>query len=341
MLSRIRFSAVVFALAIFPGLVLAQVDRGSMVGIITDPAGGRVPGAQVTVTNHSTNQAVQVSTDETGYYAADLLRIGTYSVSVEKQGFEKAIEPSVEVGVNQAARVDIALKVGSSSETVEVTAAAPLLQTEASSLGTIETERRISDLPLNGRNFIQLAYLGPGANGGQTGSNVSGAVFENERADEAVSVNGLRVSNNNFLLNGVDNNEFGLGGVVVLPPPDAIQEFRTEENSMSAEFGRGGAAVNVVLKSGTNRIHGGVYEFIRNDKLDAVNYFNQGQQPFKRNQFGAFLGGPIRKNKTFIFGDYEGSLKFPVRSPSVGTVDRNGWRADGKLQRSSHTADLL
>src|SRR5579864_3624691 len=319
MLSRIRFSAVVFALAIFPGLVLAQVDRGSMVGIITDPAGGRVPGAQVTVTNHSTNQAVQVSTDETGYYAADLLRIGTYSVSVEKQGFEKAIEPSVEVGVNQAARVDISLKVGSSSETVEVTAAAPLLQTEASSLGTIETERRISDLPLNGRNFIQLAYLGPGANGGQTGSNVSGGVFENERADEAVSVNGLRVSNNNFLLNGVDNNEFGLGGVIALPPPDAIQEFRTEESAMSAEFGRGGAAVNVVLKSGTNNIHGGIYEFIRNDKLDAVNYFNQGQQPFKRNQFGAFLGGAIKKNKTFIFGDYQGS-RLRASNPFLSTV---------------------
>ena len=170
------------------------------------------------------------------------------------------------------------------------------MQTESSSLGTVETERRISELPLNGRNFIQLAYLGPGANGGQTGTNVSGGVFENERANEAISVNGLRVSNNNFLLNGVDNNEFGLGGVVVLPPPDAIQEFKTEENSMSAEFGRGGAAVNVVLKSGTNRIHGGVYEFIRNDKLDAVNYFNQGQQPFKRNQFGAFLGGPILNN---------------------------------------------
>lgn len=200
-----------------------------------------------------------------------------------------------------------------------MTGAAPLLQTESSSLGTVETERRISELPLNGRNFIQLAYLGPGANGGQTGSNVSGGVFENERADEAISVNGLRVSNNNFLLNGVDNNEFGLGGVVVLPPPDAIQEFKTEENSMSAEFGRGGAAVNVVLKSGSNQIHGGAYEFIRNDKLDAVNYFNQGQQPFKRNQFGTFLGGPIVKNKTFIFGDYQGSRQ-RASIPFLSTV---------------------
>jgi len=117
-------------------------------------------------------------------------------------------------------------------------------------------------------------------------------VFENERANEAVSVNGLRVSNNNFLLNGVDNNEFGLGGVVVLPPPDAIQEFRTEENSMSAEFGRGGAAVNVVLKSGTNQIHGGAYEFIRNDKLDAVNYFNQASSHSNGTSLERFSGWP-------------------------------------------------
>src|SRR5205807_2485445 len=178
---KLAFSLVVVTHAL---TLVAQVDRGSIVGTVSDPSGANVSGAKVTVT-------------------------------------------------------------------------APLLQTETSSLGTIETEKRISDLPLNGRNFIQLAYLGPGANSGPEGSNVSGGVFENERANEALSVNGLRVSNNNFLLNGVDNNEFGLGGVVVLPPPDAIQEFRTEENSMSAEFGRGGAAVNVVLKSGTNRVHGG------------------------------------------------------------------------------------
>src|SRR5215469_17243372 len=299
--------AIVFCSAfLFPATLIAQVDRGSIVGAITDPSGARVSGAQVTLTNRETNQSTRVTSNDAGDYKADLLRIGTYSVAVEKQGFQRAVEPAVEVVVNQAARVDLALQIGSVSQTAEVSAAAPLLETESSSLGTVETERRISDLPLNGRDFIQLAYLGPGANGGQTGSNVSGNVFENERADEAVSVNGLRVTDNNFLLNGVDNNEFGLGGVVALPVPDALEEFRIEENSMSAEFGRGGAAVNVVLKSGTNNVHGGVYEFIRNDKLDAVNYFNQGKQPLKRNQFGALLGGPIKKDKTFIFGDYQG-----------------------------------
>jgi hypothetical protein len=306
---------------------LAQVDRGAIVGTVTDQAGARIAHAEVTVTNISANQATTVTTNEEGGFAVNLLRIGTYAVTAEKKGFQKTLQPNVEVGVNQSVRLDLILKVGSAAETVEVTSAPPLLETEASSLGTIETERRISELPLNGRNFIQLAYLGPGANGGETGSNVSGGVFENERANEAISVNGLRVSNNNFLLNGVDNNEFGLGGVVVLPPPDAIQEFRTEENSMSAEFGRGGAAVNVVLKSGANQVHGGLYEFIRNDKLDAVNYFNQGKQPFKRNQFGAFLGGPIQKNKTFFFGDYQGSRlrnSAPYTSSVPLPAERNG-----------------
>src|SRR5437899_3582635 len=313
---KLAFASVVITHA---SALIAQVDRGSIVSTISDPSGANVEGAKVTIRNLATDQTVEVTTDSSGAYAANVLRIGAYSVTVEKQGFKKAVEPSVEVGVNQVVRVDLNLQVGAATEVVEVTGTAPLLQTESSSLGTIETEKRISDLPLNGRNFIQLAYLGPGANGGPAGSNVSGGVFENERANEALSVNGLRVSNNNFLLNGVDNNEFGLGGVVVLPPPDAIQEFRTEENSMSAEFGRGGAAVNVVLKSGTNKIHGGAYEFIRNDKLDAVNYFNQGQQPFKRNQFGAFLGGPIKKNKTFIFGDYQGS-RLRESQPFLSTV---------------------
>ncbi|HJU09736.1 MAG TPA: carboxypeptidase-like regulatory domain-containing protein, partial [Candidatus Binataceae bacterium] len=324
-ISCISFLILLSTALVVPANLTAQVDRGSIVGAISDPTGARVAGAQVTVTNRETNQATRVTSDDAGNYKADLLRIGTYSVSVEKAGFQRAVQNSVEVAVNQSARVDFALRLGSVNQTTEVNAAPPLLETEASSLGTIETERRISSLPLNGRDFIQLAYLGPGANGGQTGSNVKGGVFENERANEAVSVNGLRVSNNNFLLNGVDNNEFGLGGVIVLPAPDAIQEFRTEENSMSAEFGRGGAAVNVVLKSGTNQVHGGVYEFIRNDKLDAVNYFNQGQQPFKRNQFGAFLGGPIKKNKTFIFGDYQGS-RLRESQPFLSTVPSDAER---------------
>ncbi|PYV95789.1 MAG: hypothetical protein DMG89_20205 [Acidobacteria bacterium] len=287
-------------------LLMAQVDRGAITGTVTDASGAVMGGVTVIITNTETNQANRYATNDSGGFVANLLRIGKYTVTAEKSGFQKTVQENVEVGVNQVVRVDLRMQVGVVTQTVEVGAAPSLIQTETTSLGTIETERRIVTLPLNERNFIALAYLGPGANSGQQGTNASGGVFENERGNEALSVNGLRVSNNNFLLDGVDNNEFGLGGTIVLPPPDAIQEFRIEENSMSAEFGRGGAAVNVALKSGTNEVHGGAYEFLRNDKLDARNYFDVEKPPFHRNQFGALLGGPIIKDRTFIFGDYQG-----------------------------------
>src|SRR3954462_8560545 len=190
------FGVCVLLLIGFPAV--AQVDRGTIVGTVTDPSGARISDAVVVITNRDTGEPLHLTTNSEGDYHAKLVKIGTYSVSATKQGFERTIQQSGDVAGNQSLRVDLVLKLGSASETVEVTGAAPLLQTETSSLGTIETEKRISDLPLNGRNFIQLAYLGPGANAGQTGTNVSGGVFENERANEGVSVNGLRVSNNNF-----------------------------------------------------------------------------------------------------------------------------------------------
>ncbi len=190
---------------------------------------------------------------------------------------------------------------------MEVTDAPPLLQTETSSLGTIETQKRIVELPLNGRNFFKLAYLGPGANEGATGTSAGAGSTDNNRPGTSLSVNGLRIFDNNFLLDGMDNNEFGNGTVVIQPPPDSIQEFRVEENSMSAEFGRGGAMVSLVLRSGTNQLHGAAWEFIRNDKLDARNYFATSQLGFQRNQYGGQLGGPIVKDKMFIFGSIQRS----------------------------------
>src|SRR5439155_20073870 len=165
-----RVLSFAFALLVIgcSSVLLAQVDRGNIVGTVSDPSGANVEAAKVAIRNLATDQSVEVTTDTSGAYAANLLRIGTYSVTVERKGFKKAVEPSVEVGVNQVVRVNLRLQVGAVTELVEVTGAAPLLQTETSSLGTIETERRISDLPLNGRNFIQLAYLGPAANSGQT-----------------------------------------------------------------------------------------------------------------------------------------------------------------------------
>ncbi len=180
--------------------------------------------------------------------------------------------------MNQVARVDLQLKVGTVNQITQVTAASPLLATETSSLGTVETEKRIVDLPLNGRLFTQLAWLGPGVSpGSSSGIGLSGSTDDN-RPGIQLAVNGLWGFDNNFLLDGVDNNAIGDGTIAVNPSPDAIGEFRVEENSMKAEFGRGGAAVNAALKSGTNEFHGGVYEYMRNDGLDARNYFDPARQ---------------------------------------------------------------
>jgi len=340
MKTRMQVRFFVLSVCFYSTGVFAQVDRGGIVGTVSDSSGAVVPGVAVTVTNLATSQATKLTTDVTGTYTASLLRIGTYSVSAEKEGFQRTVQSNVEVGVNQVVRVNLTLQVGEVRQVVEINGAPPLLQTETSSLGTIETEKRIVDLPLNQRNFIGLAYLSPGANSGQTGANAAGGVFENERANQALSVNGLRVSNNNYLLNGVDNNEFGLGGIIALPPPDAIQEFRTEENSMSAEFGRGGAAVNVVLKSGTNDIRGGVYEFLRNEKLDARNFFSPDKAAFRRNQFGFFLGGPIFKNRTFIFGDYQGT-RLRQEVTTINTVPTEAMRRGDFTERGDLIYDPL
>jgi hypothetical protein len=300
-------------------VVLAQVTTGRIAGVVTDSSGSSLPDVAVTVTQVDTATSTTVTTDGTGNYLATNLKIGKYSVSFQKQGFQRSVQSNVDVGIGQVVRVDISLKVGVVTQTVEVTGAPPLLQTETSALGTIETEKRIVDLPLNGRNFFKLAFLGPGANEGATGTSAGAGSTDNNRPGIALSVNGLRVFDNNFLLDGLDNNEFGNGTVVIQPPPDSIQEFRVEENSMNAEFGRGGAMVNIVLRSGTNQLHGSAWEFFRNDKLDARNYFATTRTPFQRNQYGGQLGGPIVKDKMFIFGSIQRS-DIREEQPFISTV---------------------
>jgi hypothetical protein len=295
-------TCLLFAVACF-----AQVDRGAIVGTVTDQNAAVIPGAAVTVTNSETGQAVRLTTNETGGYMAGALLIGTYSVSAEKSGFQKILQSNVRVDVNKVIRVDLTLSVGTVAEQIEVTAAPPLVDSETSSLGTIESQERIIKLPLNGRNFVQLAWLGAGANQGAQDNGPLRGTTDNNRPGIQVAVNGLTSFDNNFLLDGVDNNEKGQGTLAVQPAPDAIQEFRVEENSMKAEFGRGGATVNIVLKSGSNQFHGGAYEFLRNQKLDARNFFDPQRPPYQRNQFGALLGGPIFRDRTFFFVDYQGS----------------------------------
>src|ERR1700758_493770 len=312
MTKRAYFKGIVLvcAIALFgfiQPLVFAQLTTAGIVGTVSDPSGSRIPGVTVTALQIETSTPTTTTTDSSGNYTFTNLKIGKYSLTFQKEGFQRTVQTNVDLGIAQIIRFDIALKVGSVSQTIEVSDAPPLLQTETSSLGSIETEQRIVDLPLNGRNFFKLTYNFPGANEGATGTSAGAGSTDNNRPGTAVSVNGLRIFDNNFLLDGMDNNEFGNGTVVIQPPPDSIQEFRIEQNSMSAEYGRGGAMISLVLRSGTNQLHGSAWEFLRNNKFDALNYFATRALGFQRNQYGGQLGGPIVKDKVFIFGSIQRS----------------------------------
>lgn len=339
---RFRSLAILLVAPLFlllqPCAIQAQVESGKVVGTIRDNSGASVAGAQVKVINTTTNLSAVVMTGESGDFVVTDLKPGTYSVEVEQPGFKKAIQPAFKLDVNQVVRVDIQLAVGTVNETVEVSAAEPLVESQTSSLGQVVEEQRVHELPLNGRNFIQLAYLAPGVNQGpNSGLTVQqGGIPENERASGAVQVNGLTATNNNFLLNGFDNNEHQIGFEVIQPSVDAIQEFKMQTNNFGADIGRGGAVVNVVLKSGTNQFHGSAYEFLRNSSLDAKNYFDDPSRsiaPFKRNQFGGSFGGPVFKDKTFFFVAYEGT-RIRQSQTNISTVPL-------PAERTGNFSDLL
>jgi hypothetical protein len=259
----------------------------------------------VTATDADRGTTFETTTNANGEYVAGPLKSGRYNVTVQKSGFKKSVVGPIELNVQERPAVNVTLQVGSFHELVTVTSEGPQLETETSDLGQVVDSYRATTLPLNGRNFAQLAQLGAGVAPSEPGSRVS--------ASFGFSANGARSLQNNFLLDGVDNNA-NLGDVlnetafVIQPSVDAIAEFKVQTNSYSAEFGRGnGAILNAVIKSGTNQLHGDVYEFLRNEKLDARNAFEAfGRQPYKQNQFGFTLGGPIVKGRTFFFGDYEG-----------------------------------
>ncbi|HZU42080.1 MAG TPA: TonB-dependent receptor, partial [Terriglobales bacterium] len=288
-------------------LAWAQKDTGTIAGTVRDPSGAAIPGAQVTVIDIDRGNDFKTTSNENGEYVATPLRVGHYRVSVEHPGFKKAQSNIVELSVQQRAIVDVKLKVGAATETVEVTAAAELLERETSELGEVIDSRRASNLPLNGRNFAQLALLTPGTAPSEPGAR--------DEQNFGFSAGGARSLQNNFLLDGVDNNSnlpdlLNETNYVIQPPVEALQEFKVQTNAYSAEFGRGnGAILNAVIKSGTNSFHGSVWEFVRNEKFDARNFFDDPTQPtppYKQNQFGGTFGGPIIKNKTFFFVDYEG-----------------------------------
>jgi hypothetical protein len=308
--SRCISSIICFALLFpCPLTVLAQQELATITGEVKDASGALVPQAMVTVTNIGTNISVKVETNDQGSYTIPSLRPGDYTVTAEKSGFNKTLRTGVTLQVNQFTRIDITLQTGQVSEVVEVVGGAPLLETETSARGSVIDQRKIVDLPLNGRDYNQLALLSPGVLPGTP--RLASVNFKG-----VLNVNGNRTFNNVFLLDGVDNisysNSFRGENVQLLQPSiEALQEFKIQTNAYSAEFGRSsGAVINATIKSGTNGLHGALYEFLRNDALDANNFFSNAlgaPKPVrKRNQFGAAVGGPIVKNKTFWFADYEG-----------------------------------
>jgi Carboxypeptidase regulatory-like domain len=299
-----------FLLLLLAGLLAPSAvaqTTATLSGTASDEAGAVLPGAVVTLKNVETGLTRTAKTNDQGLYTVSFLPVGTYSLTVEHQGFQGKTLSGIILQVDQKARVDITLSVAATAATVTVNAEAPLVNTASSDLGEVIENKRIVDLPLNGRQFSQLILLTAGA----TSGSIQGGVASGFQVGGAmVSVNGARANQNEFTLDGVSITDDLFNTLNMSPSVDAIEEFKVQSGLYSAETGQeGGAHVNIVLKSGTDKFHGSLFEFLRNDKLDAKNFFDRPDRPipaFRQNQFGFTFGGPIRKDKSFFFGNYEG-----------------------------------
>ena len=287
----------------------AQVNTGDLLGTVTDSNGGLVQNASITVTNLETQETRQAHTNASGEYLVTLLPAGHYSVTVSSTTFKKFVQSEIALSAGDRRRSDAVLTPGENSQSVEVNTAPASLDTDSSSLSTVVTEKQVQELPLNGRNFVQLAQLAAGANEGTPAAISNGNRPDDRRQTAAVVANGQSDTLNQEFVDGLDNNESTIGTIGVRPSLDAIAEFRVITNLYPAEAGKTpGAYINIITKSGTNKLHGSAYEFIRNDAVDARNFFaRKGRAPeYRQNQFGGSIGGPIVRDRTFFFGDYEG-----------------------------------
>jgi hypothetical protein len=292
---------------------------------VKDPSGAVIATATVTLTNSQTNIARETKTGADGSYLFTLIPIGTYSLSAAATGFRKFVHSAMVLDINQNAREDILLEVGSTTQIVEVQGNVIQVDTVSATLGKVETERRILDLPLVGRDTLQLGLLQPGVF----------APDPDDGSQNPFSVSGQRSESLTFLLDGADNNDFLGNNIVVSPNPDAVQEFKIITNNYEAEYGRSsGGIVNQVIKSGTNTFHGSAFEFVRNDALNARDFFIPDVTPFKRNVFGGSIGGPIKRDKSFFFGSYQGTRR---REGQVAPVTSTLTQAE----RSGDFSDLL
>ena len=319
----LRFAlGVSLTLLVWAPRLWSQTTTGAILGTVAGPDEVLLPGASITIINTATNTRRTTVSDSDGNYQVTVLPPGGYRIEAELAGFSRSVRSGIRLQVNQKALVDITLEIGSVDFEVSVVADAPMIEAVSAGIGTVIDNKKIVELPLNGRDFFQLSTLVTGAAPAAEGS-------QNTATGGAVSINGAREQANNFLLDGVDNNDLMINQIVVPPSIDSIQEFKVQSSTYSAEFGRSaGGQFNYVTKSGTNAWHGSAYQFHRNAALDAKNFFDDPRREtpkFIRNQFGSTLGGPLRKDKLFIFGSYEGTT---VRKgfTRVATVPPLPWR---------------
>jgi Carboxypeptidase regulatory-like domain len=336
-----RTQVVLFALLVCALLVVvpklgAQTVSGSISGVVTDPSGAAVPSASVTLRNAATGAVMKTSSNSSGAYGFPEVPVGTnYSVTVEAKGFRTYVQSGITLLINQALRVDAKLVIGSEQQSIEVSAQAVQVATENTSMGDVIESNKMLSLPLNGRSYIDLLGLQAGVVPQTTEGSLGDRPVAGTGSAGNFSVNGGREAANGFMLNGGSVEEGRNNGAGLVPNLDSIEEFKVITNAGSAEYGQySGAIVNVVTKGGTNEWHGSGFEFVRNEKFDSRNFFDPDRGAFKRNQFGGTMGGPIIKNRLFIFGDYQGtrqSLGVSTGAISVPTVD----------QRAGNVADLL
>lgn len=315
-----RFSALVLTLVACPQLGFSQTAQ--ITGRVTDASQAVIAGAEVTVTNEQTGIKNHTTNNDAGYYTLPQLKPGAYRIDVRASGFRGLTRVGIQLTVEQVARLDFQLQIGDVAQSIEVTGAAPLLETSRATIGQVIENKRIIDLPLNGRNPFQLASLTPGV------TPIADVTFGTPQ------MGGGRNATSEVQLDGVSNtaaeNNVGINSIVYTPQVDSVQEFKVELNALSAEYGRfSGGVINMVTKSGTNQFHGTLYEFLRNEKLDANNFFaNRAGQPrsgFKRNQYGGTAGGPLVRNRTFWFAGFEGT-NARTQSVFTGTVPPDAWR---------------
>jgi len=321
-------------LALGLATAFGQVQSGTIVGTVTDQVGAAVAGAKVTLVNEGTKFTRVVDTGATGQYVATSVPTGNYTITTEMQGFQKLVTSGLQLTAADTLTVNLRLQVGNVQETIEVKETAPLLQSQTAAVSSLVTNQQMVEMPLNGRTFTALLKLSPGAYTGSSG-NLSTSQYA-MRGDVNISVNGSSAQNNSYLIDGVVNRNLWLSTLIMVPTVDSIQEVRMMTSNYSAEYGAAAGAITIVqTKSGTNQLHGSLYEFLRNDKLDANTFFNNRlgapKPAFRRNEFGGTIGGPIRKDKTFFFGDYQG---IRVRQPrtvisTIPTLAQRQWINSG------------